>query len=79
MNVWAVSAVLMSALVSSASTALSPNETTSAELRRELLPGERPQPDDPVRLLPGTDVVAVEIREVSMRDEQQFTPLAVER
>lgn len=79
MNVWAVSAVLMSALVSSASTTLSPNETTSVELRRELLSGERPQSDDPVRLLPGTDVVAVETHEVSMRDEQQFTPLAVER
>lgn len=79
MNVWAVSAVLMSALVSSASTALSPNETTSVELPRELLSRERPQSDDPIRLLPGTDVVVVETHEVGMRDEQQFTPLAVER
>ena len=57
MNIVAVSAVLISALASSACTTLKPTEATPEELQRELLSGTLIQPGDRVAV---ADVVAAE-------------------
>jgi hypothetical protein len=57
MNILAVSAVLISALTSSACTTLKPTEATPEELQRELLSGTLIQPGDRVRLVTADEAV----------------------